>query len=96
MKVAFIIHNVSEKESIDQILEKLEIKSFTRIDKAVGKVQNTDPLFDNKIWPGYFSITIVEDTENKLEEVRKEVKYLKEHLKIPEIKYYEFEATNFF
>jgi hypothetical protein len=96
MKVAFIIHNVSETESIDQILEKLEIKNFTRIDKAVGKVQNTDPLFDNKIWPGYFSITIVEDTENKLEEVRKEVKYLKEHLKIPEIKYYELEATNFF
>ncbi|MEJ5306593.1 MAG: PG0541 family transporter-associated protein [Ignavibacteria bacterium] len=96
MKVAFIIHNVSETESIDQILEKLEIKNFTRIDKAVGKVANTDPLYDNKIWPGYFTITIVEDTENKIEEIRKEVKYLKEHLKIPEIKYYELEAANFF
>jgi|YNPNPStandDraft_1061719.scaffolds.fasta_scaffold43426_2 hypothetical protein len=96
MKVAFIIHNVSEIESIDQILKKLDIKNFTRIDKAVGTVENTDPLFDNKIWPGYFTITIVEDTENKIEEIRKEVKYLKEHLKIPEIKYYELEATNFF
>jgi len=96
MKVAFIIHNVSEIESIDQILKKLDIKNFTRIDKAVGTVKNTDPLFDNKIWPGYFTITIVEDTENKIEEIRKEVKYLKEHLKIPEIKYYELEVTNFF
>ena len=96
MKVAFIIHNVSEIESIDQILKKLDIKNFTRIDKAVGTVKNTDPLFDNKIWPGYFTITILEDTENKIEEIRKEVKYLKEHLKIPEIKYYELEVTNFF
>jgi|GEM_PF-1170589 hypothetical protein len=96
MKVAFIIHNVSEKESIDKILTKLEIKNFTRIEKSVGTIENAEPLFDNKIWPGYFTITIVEDTENKIEEIRKEVKYLKDHLKIPEIKYYEFEATNFF
>jgi len=96
MKVVFIIHNVSETESIDQILKKLNIKNFTRIDKAVGTIENVDPLFNNKIWPGYFTITIVEDTENKVEELRQEVKYLKEHLKIPEIKYYELEAFNFF
>ncbi|MGB9663848.1 MAG: PG0541 family transporter-associated protein [Ignavibacteria bacterium] len=96
MKIAFIIHNVSETESIDKILEKLEVKNFTRIDKAVGKIANVEPLFDNKIWPGYFTITIVEDTENKIEEIRNEVKYLKEHLKIPELKYYELEVNNFF
>jgi hypothetical protein len=96
MKVAFIIHNVSETESIDKIIEKLEIKDFTRIAKAVGKSEFADPVFDDKIWPGYYSITIIEDTGNKIEEIRAEVKYLKEHLKIPDLKYYEFEASNFF
>lgn len=95
MKVAFIIHNVSETESIDNLINKLEIKNFTRIEKATGTVANTNPLFDNRIWPGYFSITIIEDTENKIDEIRKEVKYIKDHLKIPELKYFEVEANNF-
>lgn len=95
MKVAFIIHNVSETESINQMIEKLEIKNFTRIAKAVGKSEFADPVFDNKIWPGYYTITIIEDTENKIERIREEIKYIKDHLKIPDLKYYELEATNF-
>lgn len=95
MKIAFIIHNVSETESIDKLIEKLEIKNFTRIDKAVGKNESADPVFDNKIWPGYYSITIIEDTENKIEKIREEIRYIKEHLKIPDLKYYEIEAENF-
>ncbi len=95
MKIAFLIHNVSETESIDKLIEKLEIKNFTRIDKAVGKNEFADPVFDNKIWPGYYSITIIEDRENKIEMIREEVRFIKEHLKIPDLKYYEIEADNF-
>lgn len=95
MKIAFIIHNVSETESIDKLIEKYEIKNFTRIVKAVGKNEFADPVFDNKIWPGYYSITIIEDTENKIEKIREEVKLIKENLKIPDLKYYELEASYF-
>ncbi len=95
MKVAFIIHNVSETESINEIIKKLEIKNFTRIPKAIGKNEFADPVFDNEIWPGYYSITIIEDTENKIEQIRNEVKFIKEHLKIPDLKYFEIEASNF-
>lgn len=95
MKIALIIHNVSETESIDKLIDKYEIKNFTRIAKAVGKNEFADPVFDNKIWPGYYSITIIEDTENKIDKIREEVKYIKENLKIPDLKYYELEASNF-
>lgn len=95
MKVAFIIHNVSETESINEIISKLEIKNFTRIPKAIGKNELADPVFDNEIWPGYYSITIIEDTENKIEKIRDEIRNMKEHLKIPDLKYYEIEANNF-
>ncbi len=95
MKVAFIIHNVAETENINNVLEKFEVKNFTRIEKAVGKTINSDPLFDNKIWPGYYTVTIIEDIENKIDKIREEIKFIKEHLKIPDLKYYEFEVNNF-
>ncbi len=95
MKVAVIIHNVSETDTIDKLIEKYGIKNFTRIDKAVGKSELADPLFDNKIWPGYYSITMIEDTENQIEKIREEVKNIKENLKIPDLKYYEIEVGNF-
>ncbi len=95
MKVAFIIHNVSETESINRIIEKLDIKNFTRIAKATGKSEFADPVADDKIWPGYYSITIIEDTENKIEKIREEIKYIKDHLKIPDLKYFELEGSNF-
>lgn len=95
MKVAFIIHNVAETESIDEIIEKCEIKNFTRIQKAVGKNESADPVFDNEIWPGYYTITIIENPGDKIELLRNEIKYLKDHLKIPDLKYYELEASNF-
>jgi len=40
-------------------------------------------------------MTIIEDKENLLDEIRNEIKKIKEHLKIPDLKYYEFE-TNYF
>lgn len=95
MKIAFIIHNVSETESINRIIEKLDIKNFTRIAKATGKSEFADPVADDKIWPGYYSITIIEDTENKIEKIREEIKYIKDHLKIPDLKYFELEGSNF-
>lgn len=95
MKIAIIIHNVAESDLIDELLDKLEIKNFTRIPKAIGKNEAADPAFDDRVWPGYYAITIIEDTLNKIEGIRAEVKNIKENLKIPDLKYYEVEADNF-
>ncbi len=95
MKIGFIIHNVAETEVIDQLIEKYNVQNWTRIAKATGKCESADPVLDSKIWPGYFSMTIIEDKENLLDEIRNEIKKIKEHLKIPDLKYYEFE-TNYF
>lgn len=94
MKLAIIIHNIADTKAIDEAISKFDIKSFTRIEKATGKTINCEPLFDTIVWPGYYSITIIEDVDNQLEKIRPEIKQIKENLRVKDLKYLEVNAEN--
>jgi len=94
MKLAIIIHNIADTKLIDEVLNKFKVKSFTRIHKATGKTPDCEPLFDSIVWPGYYSITIIEDVDNQLEQIRPEIKRIKENLRVKDLKYLEIDAEN--
>jgi len=93
MKLAIIIHNIADTKAIDEVINKLDVKSFTRIEKATGKTMGCEPLLDTTVWPGYYSITIIEDVENQLEKIRPEIKQIKENLRVKDLKYLEVDAV---
>ncbi len=84
MKAVFIIHNQSQTERVEYMLDRLRIKGFTRWEEVHGRGSITgEPRFGTHTWPEMNSsvMTVVEDDQvtellssiKKLDAVNEEV-----------------------
>jgi nitrogen regulatory protein PII len=84
MKAIFIIHNQSFTERVEYILDRLNLKGFTRFTDIKGRGSETgDPRLGTHTWPeiNTATFTVVEDSMvdvvmekiEKLDKVNKEI-----------------------
>jgi len=86
-KFIFIIYNVAIESKVTEVLEKLDIKTYTKINRIHGVGTHSVPHLDTNVWPGVnnaFLIAVEEIVKEKiLEEMKKlKVSYRKEGIKI--------------
>lgn len=78
MKAILIIHNKSVTEQIMYILEKLNIKGFTKWETVYGQGTVGEPRMGTHTWPEENSAIITVIDENKLNDLQKALKFLDE------------------
>lgn len=63
MKAIFLIHNQSVTEQINYLLERLDIKAYTKWETVIGKGTVGEPRFGTHTWPELNSalISVVDD-----------------------------------
>ena len=67
MKMVMIVHYAPITEEVMEALERLGVKTYTRIPQVQGVGGSSNPRFDSHIWPGFNNIifTVVEDKKAK-------------------------------
>ena len=76
MKAVMIIHNQAQAERVEYILDRLEIKGYTKWESVLGRGSSTgEPRLGTHTWPEMNSslLTVVEDdmVTDLLDTVRK-------------------------
>lgn len=77
MKMLQIICDSGFEEYLLERLEREGIKYFTKIEKALGKGNSSQPHMDSHIWPGFhvlYFISVSDEEYNKVKPVLLEIK----------------------
>lgn len=77
MKMLQIICDSGFEEYLLERLEKEGIKSFTKIEKALGKGNSSQPHMDSHIWPGFhvlYFIAVSDEDYNRIKQMLLEIK----------------------
>ena len=80
MKLVIICYNVAIHEEVLEVLEELEIKSYTRFKEAQGVGKLSGPHLGTHIWPAINSVLMVALEEDKKDKLIEKVKELREKL----------------
>jgi len=67
MKVVFIFYYAEYDEDIMAILEKINVKSYSKLEQILGKGKTSNPRLNTAVWPGFNNALIVgvKDEEKK-------------------------------
>ncbi len=66
MKIVYCTCNVSVLESLQELLNRLEVKNFQIIDRVLANSKLGDNRFDTAVWPGYNVAVFVQCQSNEL------------------------------
>lgn len=76
MKLVMVIYGASIDDEVMEVLHKLQIKKYTKLQGLIGQGQTAEPHLNNAIWPGEnFQLEIVLD-ENIKDKLLQEIKNL--------------------
>ncbi len=81
MKMLQIICNSGFEDYLLKNFEKIGIKRFTKIERALGKGESSEPHMDSHIWPGFHVIYFVAVEDEKYPKVKSMLFEMKEKLK---------------
>ncbi len=76
MKAVLIIHNKAVNEQILYILEKLEIKGFTKWDTVYGQGYKGEPRMGTHTWPEENSATLCVVDDSRVEALKNALAFL--------------------
>ncbi|HON18359.1 MAG TPA: hypothetical protein PK990_04230 [Salinivirgaceae bacterium] len=76
MKAVLIIHNKAVSEQVLYILEKLDIKGFTKWDTVYGQGYQGEPRMGTHTWPEENSAVICIINDSMVEPLKNAVSYL--------------------
>ena len=77
MKAVFIIHNQSQTERVEYMLDRLEIKGFTRWENVQGRGSNTgEPRLGTHTWPEMNTSLMAVIEDEKVAELLESIKKL--------------------
>ena len=65
MKIVYCTCNVSVLETLQELMNSLEIKSYQIIDRVLAKNMLGDNRFDTAVWPSYNSSLIMQITDDQ-------------------------------
>jgi len=80
MKAVLIVHNVAIDGEINEALEGLGVKCFTKFTDTLGRGQLSDPHLNTDVWPGVNYATFVVVEETKAKAVMQKVRQMRESL----------------
>lgn len=81
MKMFQIICDSGFEDYLIENLEKVGVKHFTKIEKALGKGSSSEPHMDTHIWPGFHVLYFVAVEDEKYEELKNMFFEMKKKLK---------------
>ena len=81
MKMLQIICDSGFEEYLLEKLEKEGIKSFTKIEKALGKGKSSEPHMDSHIWPGFYVLYFICVSDEEYDRVKPALLQIKERIK---------------
>ena len=77
MKAVFIIHNQSQTERVEYMLDRLEVKGYTRWEEVHGRGSHTgEPRLGTHTWPEMNSSLIAVVEDERVAEILESVKKL--------------------
>lgn len=77
MKAVMIICNMIVNEEVEEILNKMKLRGFTRWNEVQGRgTENGDPHLGSHIWPTLNSAFMIVLEEKKVPELLEEIKIL--------------------
>ncbi len=77
MKLIVICYNIAIGEEVMEVLKELEIKSYTRFERAQGAGTLAGPHLGTNVWPAVNSVMMIaleDEKKNKLIEKIKELR----------------------
>lgn len=80
MKIVMIVHNVAVGEEIDELLEGLGVRCYTKIPNALGRGELSEPHMNTEVWPGVNVITLVVVEDDRAREIMDSVRELRKTL----------------
>jgi len=80
VKLVIICYNVAIHEEVLEVLEELEIKSYTRFKEAQGVGKLSGPHLGDHIWPAINSVLIVALEEDKKDKLIEQIRELRKKL----------------
>lgn len=80
MKMIFIMYNIAINDEVMQILKGLEIKDYTRWEKATGYGKTSGPHLGTNVWPAVNSVIAVAVEDDKKDKLIEKVKETREKL----------------
>jgi len=78
MKAVLIIHNKAISEQIKYILEKLNIKAYTKWETVYGQGNIGEPRMGTHTWPEENSALLTIINDDNVENLKKALKFLDE------------------
>jgi hypothetical protein len=65
MKAVLIAHNMAIDGEVTDMLESLDIPSFTKFTDMLGKGRLSEPHLNTEVWPGinYGTFVVIEDAK---------------------------------
>ena len=80
MKMVMIFYSIALNEDIMEALDNLDIKSFSRWERATGAGKGSGPHLANDVWPGENSALAVVLEDDKAKELMGAVRELRKSL----------------
>ena len=77
MKLVFIVYNVAIHEEIMEILEKLDLKSYTRWEEVTGVGRQSGPHLNTHVWPAKNAALVVVAKDNEAQLLMEEIRQLR-------------------
>jgi nitrogen regulatory protein PII len=80
MKAVLIVHNAAINEEVNEALDALGLKCYTKFTNTIGKGQISEPHLNTDVWPGinYGTFVVIDDA--KAEQLMQDIRRLREKL----------------
>jgi len=80
MKAVLIVHNAAIDKDVDEALNSVGIKYYTKFPDILGKGQSSEPHLNTEVWPGVNFGTFIVTDEAKAKALMDGVQKLREKL----------------
>ena len=80
MKAVLIVHNVAIDKDVNEALESVGIRCYTKFTNVLGKGELSEPHLNTDVWPGTNYCTFVVTDEATAEELMANARRMREKL----------------
>jgi nitrogen regulatory protein PII len=80
MKAVLIVHNAAIDEEVNESLESIGIKCYTKFTNTLGKGEISEPHLNTDVWPGINYGTLVVTEQVRAKEIMETVRRMRKQL----------------
>jgi nitrogen regulatory protein PII len=80
MKAVLIVHNEALETDVNEALESIGIKVYTKFTNTLGKGQLSQPHLDTDVWPGKNCGTLVVIDDSQAREIMGKIRLMRKEM----------------